>query len=288
MSSAVASHLRGIDELSHANHRILQKDLVGTYLKCDGDCEEDNIELDDGSGAIYSITNPGKSGWAKEQGLQSGISSIVIGKGAAVHGATIDMKGNPPRGKPDDTPGNPFTRSLKEEELTPEQEANVAVLKDQRRRLATVVGTKPVLAVKVIHNGSGSLGTTTNTAAGLADSIFGAAVGGSDQVNLYSQFKACSHGQLEMVPATNRASNNGAVTNIVNGVVEVTVSTDCTTTPCDGQMTNDVNAALSAAFGSAVLGGTLANHVMHCLPNNAMSGIAYAYINSWNSVYANQ
>eukprot|EP00957_Ditylum_brightwellii_P196488 14971448-Ditylum_brightwellii.AAC.1 len=30
----------------------------------------------------------------------------------------------------------------------------------------------------------------------------------------------------------------------------------------------------------------LANHVMYCLPPGTMSGIAYAYINSWNSVYS--
>merc|ERR1712226_1276470 len=32
----------------------------------------------------------------------------------------------------------------------------------------------------------------------------------------------------------------------------------------------------------------LANHVMYCLPAGTMGGIAYAYINSWNSVYSNQ
>jgi hypothetical protein len=26
---------------------------------------------------------------------------------------------------------------------------------------------------------------------------------------------------------------------------------------------------------------------MYCLPSGAMAGIAYAYINSWNSVYSN-
>lgn len=32
----------------------------------------------------------------------------------------------------------------------------------------------------------------------------------------------------------------------------------------------------------------IADHVMYCLPPETMGGIAYAYINSWNSVYSNQ
>ena len=196
----------------------------------------------------------------------------------------IDVKGNPPKGIPDSL----FGRNLmKDEVLTHEREVN------RHRHLAIVTGTKPVLAVKVIHTGLGpgggpSLGTTTNNATVIADSIFGAAVGGPDLVNMNSQFKACSHGKLNMIPAANRASSNSAVTNIVKGVVEVTVNTDCTTTPCNGQMRKDVNNALSAAFGSAILGGSTANHVMHCLPPNAWSGLAYAYVNSWNSVYSDK
>jgi hypothetical protein len=299
LNPEVANHLCGNDEpfttttvLSRANHRVLEADLVGTYVKSaiqheNYMSENENIEINDGSGTIYTITNPGKSGWAET--LRSGVSIIIIGKGDTIRGALIDMKGNPPKGKPEGTLGNPFDRYLKEDEvLTPEQEANVAKLKDQRRHLATVIGTKSVIAVKVNHTGLGSFGTTTNTATGLADSIFGTAAGGSDAVNMYSQYKACSHGKLEMLPAANRASSNGAVSNIVNGVVEVTVNTNCATTPCDGQTVNEVNNALSAAFGSEILGGSLANHVMHCLPNTAMNGIAYTYVNHWNSVYANQ
>ena len=32
----------------------------------------------------------------------------------------------------------------------------------------------------------------------------------------------------------------------------------------------------------------LADHVMYCLPPDSFSGIAYAYLNSWNSVYKNE
>jgi hypothetical protein len=39
-------------------------------------------------------------------------------------------------------------------------------------------------------------------------------------------------------------------------------------------------AAINAEFGVSNP-SALANHVMYCLPTGTMSGIAYAYINSW-------
>jgi hypothetical protein len=54
----------------------------------------------------------------------------------------------------------------------------------------------------------------------------------------------------------------------------------------DGIMRNAITAALNENFG--VSPSNLADHVMYCLPAGTMSGIAYAYINSWNSVYSNQ
>jgi hypothetical protein len=83
----------------------------------------------------------------------------------------------------------------------------------------------------------------------LADDVFGSTIGGSDAVNLHSQMLACSHGKLDFQPAGARTSGNSArVTDIVNGVVEVTVSTTCKT-DCWNNMYNDVNIALSSAFG---------------------------------------
>ena len=52
-------------------------------------------------------------------------------------------------------------------------------------------------------------------------------------------------------------------------------------------MRNAVTAALNAQFG-VTSPNQLADHVMYCLPAGTMEGIAYAYINSWNSVYSNQ
>ena len=44
---------------------------------------------------------------------------------------------------------------------------------------------------------------------------------------------------------------------------------------------------LKAQFG-VTNPNQLADHVMYCLPANTMNGIAYAYVNSWNSVYSNE
>eukprot|EP00957_Ditylum_brightwellii_P068658 5212125-Ditylum_brightwellii.AAC.1 len=82
-------------------------------------------------------------------------------------------------------------------------------------------------------------------------------------------------------------SSSALVTNIVDGVVEVTVNTVCAT-QCAGDMVNDINNALVVAFGYADVNSfadNLANYVMHCLPPGAMSGIMYANVNSWLSVY---
>ncbi|KAL7464254.1 hypothetical protein ACHAXS_004610 [Conticribra weissflogii] len=49
-------------------------------------------------------------------------------------------------------------------------------------------------------------------------------------------------------------------------------------------MRNAISSELFNILGT--LASNLADHVMYCLPPNTMSGIAYAYINSWNSVYS--
>lgn len=156
--------------------------------------------------------------------------------------------------------------------------------KAKRNGRNLLIGQRTVLAVNVV-SGDVPAQTTTFDEASLSDNVFGSLVGGSDQVNLASQYTACSHGQLNFKPATAKASLNSAIaSNITNGVTTVTVAT--TVAEGDGVMRNAVNAALGTAFGQSA--STLANYVMHCLPAAAMSGIAYAYINSWNSVYSDK
>lgn len=64
----------------------------------------------------------------------------------------------------------------------------------RRRHLATVTGTKPVLAVRV----TGADASTTASMAEISDSIFGTA---GDPVNLKSQYAACSFNKLAITPA---------------------------------------------------------------------------------------
>ena len=52
----------------------------------------------------------------------------------------------------------------------------------------------------------------------------------------------------------------------------------------DVTMRNEINSWLANEFGTAAQ--NLANHVMYCLPPGTMSGIAYAGVNSWYSVYS--
>ena len=49
-------------------------------------------------------------------------------------------------------------------------------------------------------------------------------------------------------------------------------------------MRNAISDALETAFG--VPAYQIADHLMYCLPPNTMGGIAYAFMNSWMSVYS--
>ena len=62
------------------------------------------------------------------------------------------------------------------------------------------------------------------------------------------------------------------------------MSTTPVSTGNDGAMRNDINNFLSSEFGVAA--SNLADHVMYCLPPGTMSGIAYAGVYSWYSVYS--
>ena len=141
------------------------------------------------------------------------------------------------------------------------------------RKLAVTNGQKSVLVVRVIA----SDGSTSASDTALSNSVFG---NGVDPVNLSSQYAACSHNKLEFVKA---AEKTGATNSITNGVVTVTVST--AVAEGDGAMRNAITTKLNSDF-SVSSPNQLANHVMYCLPSGTMSGIAYAYINSWNSVYS--
>ena len=143
------------------------------------------------------------------------------------------------------------------------------------RKLAVTSGQKSVLIVRVVA----SDGSTSASDIALGNSVFGNSV---DSVNLSSQYAACSHNKLEFVKAADKVGTEYA-NSITEGVVTVTVSTAV----ADGSSTmrNAITAKLNSDFNVSSP-NQLANHVMYCLPPGTMSGIAYAYINSWNSVYS--
>lgn len=146
----------------------------------------------------------------------------------------------------------------------------------QGRRLQQT-GNRTVIALNVIS----SEGTTTGyDSVHLADSVFGALIGGPDPVNLASQYSACSHNQLNFAPQPDSTSSTpDAVSDLQDGVA--TVYSTVSTSPGGGTMRNDATRKLSDAHGSR--GG--AEYVMVCLPQGSMSGVAYAYLNHWLSVY---
>jgi len=113
----------------------------------------------------------------------------------------------------------------------------------------------------------------------LSNSVFG---NGVDLVNLSSQYAAYSHNKLDFIKAADRV---GTAYTITNGVVTVAVTTKL----ADGvsTMRNAITAQLNSDF-SVSNPDELANHIMCCSPPGMMSYIAYAWVNSWMSVYSDK
>jgi len=238
-----------------ANHRQLQ-----------GKSSErtDNIQLPDGT--IYEVKNA-QAGWAAN--LVSGTDSVHIPPGAVISSdGTIDMKGQ----KPTTVPGNGkglFGRNLQEDSADT----------SSGRKLQS--GTRTVLAVRVILN-DGSYNFASQS--GLSNDVFG---NGVDPYNLKSHYASCSYNQLTFNKASDRSMTsipNDGTTAISSGVVDIKV--DLNVAAGDSTVRNAVTAKLNSVFGVSSP-DQLANHVMYCLPSGVMQGIAYAYVNSWNSVYTN-
>lgn len=141
-------------------------------------------------------------------------------------------------------------------------------LHEERHRQLEVTGTKTVLVVRIEVDD----GITSYSETQLSNSVFG---NGIDSLNLQSQYDACSHGELIFTKTTNSGISNGAVT--------VTLPSN-TVSQGDGTIRNAVTTKLATMFGTSSA-RNLADYVMYCMPSAAMGGIAYAYINSWNSVY---
>ena len=282
---------RGIyHQEEHAN-RVLEESVVGLYLiKADSHATYDhrilqagehsndrtgNIEL--ANGRIYEVTNA-QGGW--EESLESGSDKILIPPGSVISSSgIINVKGkklskvNGSRKK-----DGMFHRTLLGRDnvsRTPDQERNLAELQSSRK---LQMGTKTVLAVRVILDDAKY---NVASQAGLSNDIFG---NGIDPVNLKSQFAACSYNQLIFDKSPNRLMSNDPnddTTAISNGVVDIKVALRSQNNV--KSIANAVTEKINLVFG-VDSPKRLANHVMYCLPNGVIS-YAYAYVNSWNSVY---
>eukprot|EP00816_Leptocylindrus_hargravesii_P009684 CAMPEP_0196803776 /NCGR_PEP_ID=MMETSP1362-20130617/3256_1 /TAXON_ID=163516 /ORGANISM="Leptocylindrus danicus, Strain CCMP1856" /LENGTH=651 /DNA_ID=CAMNT_0042175603 /DNA_START=64 /DNA_END=2019 /DNA_ORIENTATION=+ len=141
-----------------------------------------------------------------------------------------------------------------------------------KRRLATVVGDKEMLAIRVVAPDA----STTSSESEISDSWFGTS---GDPVNLKSQYAACSYGQLRCEGASKTTSTGVTVS---DGVYTVELSNTVS------GVHRDIVRDWVLTEGDAILGSIKSqfDHVMLCLPPGTRGDwIAYAYINWYLSIY---
>lgn len=141
----------------------------------------------------------------------------------------------------------------------------------QRRKL--VEGTKSVLVIRADANDS----STTSSESTLSDNWFG---NGRDTVNFKSQMEACSYNKFQVEKSTVDSSFG------TDGVYSVNLDFNVAGVS-DGIVRNAMLDAAEAALGVSNLRNQ-ADYVALCIPGGTSgSWIAYAYVNSWLSVYNN-
>jgi hypothetical protein len=274
-----------LEELEEQASGELPGDLVGMFLTKEiefaghsqGDHHDntENIELSDGR--VFEVQN---GQW--DDPLLTGSDMILIPAGSVISSSgTIDVMGEHLAEVSEESMGL-FRRNLHEDnfERAFEQEGNIATL-HSGRKLQT--GSRTVLAVRVLLN-DGEYNHADQT--GLSNDIFG---NGVDLHNLKSQYAACSYGKLNFEKGADRAMKvdpNDGTTHIYNGVVDIKVNLNIAAG--DSAIRNAVTTKINSVFG-VTIPNKLANHVMYCMPSRAMiNKTAYAYVNSWNSVYNNK
>jgi len=282
-ASVNASLLRGIDgEFEIGDNLEITEDRPGTFLRAlidyedsshDGPDETFNIMVDD---SIYEIDDVDD----ELKRINSG-ESVTIPKGVTLGTKTGKAKTNGAKIKPSKEgkkskkkTKNLFDRNL--EGRTEEQQRNV----DQLRRhlSSSTLGDKSVVAVRVQTTDA----VYSNTEAVLRREVFGIGEGG-DQFNLASGYDQCSYGSLTFSPLASQSGSDGV--SIDNGVVTISVDVPAGGNT-DATVRNAVTDKIRATFGSDMQ--SVADYWMYCLPPGTDGGwIAYAYINSYISVYNN-
>ena len=170
--------------------------------------------------------------------------------------------------------------TLSPADATPQR--HLVTKRHSSRKLQT--GTRSVLAVRVIA-ADGEYGFSE---AELSDKVFGT---DGDQVNLKSQTAACSFDQLNFIPTPDRElinNPNDRTTNIANGVMSIEIATPVSLQGWNNVMENAITDKINKVF-SITSPGSIADHVMYCLPDHGpFWKAAKAYVNSWSSVYNNE
>mmetsp|Transcript_1254 Transcript_1254/g.2744 ORF Transcript_1254/g.2744 Transcript_1254/m.2744 type:complete len:810 (+) Transcript_1254:238-2667(+) len=280
----------------HDNRKLLETDRTGTFLvkhinyggnqpKTHGNGKKKphrtmNIELD--NGLIYTLENVDPT-WVESKsgkGLKSGKGKISIGQGAIMSGASIDLQGGAPQVIDEDEEkikwksGTTYSNTGGRRHLEDDDAQQMRNLEQLHRlHYNTTFGEKAVLAVKVITADA----EYEFTEEYLSERVFGAGTNGT--MSIASQYSACSHNQLNLVPATRPG--------ISNGVVTITIPTNTSEAADKYEIVNNITLAINAAFGVSNP-SIIAKHVIYCLPPDAYDGSSYAYMNHWMSVYQNE
>ena len=145
--------------------------------------------------------------------------------------------------------------------------------KANHRRLAVVIGDKPILVVKVTASDGKARSESTDA---ISDDVFGTF---TDKLNLKSQMSTCSFNQLNII-----ALNSAGANEVSPGVIEVDIPM---TLEGNGRYTikNAVTTAAQNKLGFNLPGPY--QQVMYVLEGcyQDYGWAAYAYVNSWLSVY---
>ena len=143
------------------------------------------------------------------------------------------------------------------------------------RHLANVTGVKPILVVKV-KDSEGRV--RSETPSEISNDIFGSF---GDSMTLKSQMHDCSFGQLDIVPGV--VPNDSGVNENSPGVIEVQI--DVSLSNRRSKVRNAVRRAVENKYG-IILPGPY-QHVMFVLEGcyEDCGWAAYAYLNSWLTVY---
>ena len=151
------------------------------------------------------------------------------------------------------------------------------------RKLANFLGKQTILGVRVIAKDS----STTSNETILGNSIFGSDSNPDSVLSLATQIKACSYDKMNIIMAFDRSgrSENSGDVSILNGMITVRIPF-VSTTQGDAIMRNAISTEINEIF-DVDSPEQLADYIIYCLPPGTFKKgkIAYAYMNSWLSVF---